>query len=130
MSLPIVSFLALVATALAAGASVTFSPSIIPSTGSMVTVKWSGVSSPNTDDVLQVQVTTASGVSLLPLGWFPVNTTSTWSTGSGMISMPLMNMRGAQYSFAYMQVCCKYVLVSGLQYVSAEYAVSSTCVFA
>jgi hypothetical protein len=94
---------ALAAVAFAAP-SVTFAPATLPSSGSTITVKWSGVSSPSNGDLLAVRGTTAGGYTLKTFGFFAVNGSSTWQTGSGVISFPLVNLRATQYSFVYVQV--------------------------
>ena len=98
--------LAAIAAVALSAPSVTFSPDTLPSSGSVVTIKWTGVDSPSSQDLLVVQanLNNGAGAALKPLGFMPVNATAGWETGSGVFSFPLVNMRTVAYSFAYVRV--------------------------
>ena len=77
------------------------SPEVVPRSGDTVAVTWSGVESPTYWDRIAVF---AAATSEVAMGYFYVNTTSTWSSGNGSIIVPyLVNMRN-QYVFKYLQV--------------------------
>lgn len=84
--------------------SLTFSPAVLPSSGSSLTVKWSGVTGATNEDVVAVKATlTTSAFQMKDLGWVPVNMSAGWASGSGVFSIPLVNMRSVAYSFGYIQ---------------------------
>lgn len=97
------ALLAAFAVGAAAAPLVSFSPSVLPYSGALLTVTWTGVEAPSSEDLLVVIATTASGP-LRPFGFLPVNQSAGWQTGSGSFQFPLVNLRVAAYSFQYNRV--------------------------
>lgn len=99
--------------------AITLTPSVLSTSDSTVTVAWSGVASPTGEDVLRVNgVLASTGMPLESFGWFPVNQSSTWQSGSGSLTFPLVNMRDALFTFSYAQVCLVRALFCFVNYVS------------
>ena len=84
----------------------TFSPAVLPSTGSVITIKWSGVTGVTADDHISLYATgnNGQGVVLHELGYVYANMSTGWESGSGVLSFPLVNLRETLYSFAYKRV--------------------------
>jgi hypothetical protein len=82
----------------APGATITASPPVLQHSGDVATLSWSGVVNPTMWDIVAIF---ASNASQAPMGYLNVSGSSTWASGSGSVSVPLVNMRSA-YVFAYM----------------------------
>lgn len=80
-----------------AGVSISVTPKILAKSGDQVTVKWSGVESPSQLDWLGIYSPSSSSPKDF-IGYFFLSSSPGWESGSGSISMPLVNLR-SEYQF-------------------------------
>ncbi|KAJ6843305.1 putative inactive purple acid phosphatase 2 [Iris pallida] len=77
--------------------SISVSPKTLTRSNRTVTIQWSGVDSPSDLDWLGIYSPPSSGNRDF-IGYLFLNASSTWATGSGSVSLPLVNLR-SNYSF-------------------------------
>lgn len=90
-------FLVLILPVISAGVSISVTPKILAKSGDQVTVKWSGVESPSKLDWLGIYSPSSSSPKDF-IGYFFLSSSPGWESGSGSISLPLVNLR-SEYQF-------------------------------
>ncbi|KAL9260488.1 putative inactive purple acid phosphatase 2 [Drosera capensis] len=77
--------------------SITFTPSTLPSSGSSITLSWSHIPNPSSLDWLGIYSPPNSSSSHF-VGYLFLSASPSWPTGSGSLSLPLVNLR-SPYQF-------------------------------
>ena len=80
--------------------SLTASPAVLPFSGANVTIRWSGILGASLDDVIQIVQRQEGGIEQT-IGWLQVRDYSSWESGSGVVTIPLTNMRVDYFLFRY-----------------------------
>nr|WJJ62495.1 inactive purple acid phosphatase 2 [Fagopyrum tataricum] len=80
-----------------AATTISFSPKTLQKSGETVQVQWSGVDSPSNLDWLGIYSPSNSSNPDF-IGYFFLNSSSTWQSGHGSLSFPLINLR-SPYQF-------------------------------
>ncbi|XP_059655727.1 probable inactive purple acid phosphatase 2 [Cornus florida] len=81
--------------------SISISPQTLPKSGDSVTIAWSGIDSPTQLDWLGIYSPPDSHHDNF-IGYIYLNASSTWRSGSGSVSLPLVNLR-SNYRFRIFQ---------------------------
>lgn len=82
-------------------AQLTASPQVLLNNMDNVTLSWTGVLQPLPEDLIYIYSPYTKNASEPAIGWKYVKEVSTWETGSGSFTFPLVNSRENGYVFRY-----------------------------
>ncbi|KAM9958260.1 hypothetical protein ACTFIW_001121 [Dictyostelium discoideum] len=72
--------------------TISVTPGLVENSNDQVTISWSGIVKPTTNDIVAIYSPSTASVTH-PWGYIKLSQSSSWKSGSGSVSLPLLNVR-------------------------------------